>query len=105
MAACAAAGAADAFFAPADVTDAEDVDAVVTQTISSYGRIDVLFNNAGTIDAGSVVTTTPERFRRVVDVNLFGQFLYARAVVPFMIGQTAGSDRQQRVRLGPRGRP
>ena len=90
VAACASAGAADAFFAPAEVTDAEDVDTVVAQTISRYGRIDVLFNNAGTIDAGSVVTTTPERFRRVVDVNLFGQFLYARAVVPFMIGQQQG---------------
>jgi NAD(P)-dependent dehydrogenase (short-subunit alcohol dehydrogenase family) len=89
VAACASAGA-DAFFAPAEVTDAEDVDTVVAQTISRYGRIDVLFNNAGTIDAGSVVTTTPERFRRVVDVNLFGQFLYARAVVPFMIGQQQG---------------
>ncbi len=105
MVACSTAGAADAFFAPAEVTDAEDVDAVVTQTISRYGRIDVLFNNAGTIDAGSVVTTTPERFRRVVDVNLFGQFLYARAVVPFMIGQQKGAIVKQCVRLGPRGRP
>ena len=50
----------------------------------------MLFNNAGTIDTGSVVTTTPESFRRVVDVNLFGQFLYARAVVPIMIGQQKG---------------
>jgi meso-butanediol dehydrogenase / (S,S)-butanediol dehydrogenase / diacetyl reductase len=90
VAACHAAGATDAFFAPGDVTDVDDVDEVVAQTISRYGRVDVLFNNAGTIDCGTVVTTTPERFRRVVDVNLVGQFLYARAVVPFMTSQKQG---------------
>ncbi len=90
VAACGAAGATDAFFTPGDVTDPEDVDEVVAETISRYGRIDVLFNNAGIIDAGSVVTTSPETFRRVVEVNLFGQFLYARAVVPFMMDQKQG---------------
>lgn len=90
VAACGAAGAADAFFSPGDVTNPENVDEVVTATVARYGRIDVLFNNAGIIDAGTVVTTSPERFRRVVEVNLVGQFLYARAVVPFMKDQKRG---------------
>jgi NADPH:quinone reductase-like Zn-dependent oxidoreductase len=50
VAACSTKGATDAFFAPGDVTDPEDVRQVVTATGARYGRIDVLFNNAGIID-------------------------------------------------------
>jgi NAD(P)-dependent dehydrogenase (short-subunit alcohol dehydrogenase family) len=90
VAACDAAGAADVFFAPGDVTNTNDIDEVVSRTMSRFGRVDVLFNNAGIIDAGTVVTTTLERFRRVVDVNLFGQFLYAKAIIPIMTSQKHG---------------
>lgn len=90
VAACHARGAGDVFFIPGDVTRPEDVAAVVAATVARYGRIDVLFNNAGMIDAGTVVTTSPERFRRVLEVNLVGQFLYARAVVPIMRDQRRG---------------
>jgi meso-butanediol dehydrogenase / (S,S)-butanediol dehydrogenase / diacetyl reductase len=89
-AACRASGAADVIFAAGDVTNPEDVRRVVAAAAERFGRIDVLFNNAGMIDAGTVVTTTLEHFRRVLDVNLVGQFLYAQAVVPLMKNQQGG---------------
>jgi NAD(P)-dependent dehydrogenase (short-subunit alcohol dehydrogenase family) len=81
---CRAAGAAEVSFEGGDVTDEQDVERVVQAGVDAYGRIDVLFANAGTIDGGTVLTTTPDQFRRVLDVNLTGQFMYARAVIPVM---------------------
>jgi NAD(P)-dependent dehydrogenase (short-subunit alcohol dehydrogenase family) len=77
-------------FTAGDVTEPSDVAAVVAATTAAYGRIDVLFNNAGVIDSGTVMATSPARFRRVMDVNLSGQFLYARAVLPHMTAQRNG---------------
>ena len=81
---------AETVFTAADVTDEEAVEAVVAQAQARYGRVDVLFNNAGIIGDGTVVTTTPESFRRFLDVNLVGQFLFAHAVVPLMQRQGGG---------------
>jgi len=91
LAACRARGASAVLFIPGDVTVSGDVDRVVSTAVKKHGRIDVLFNNAGIIDAGTVVTTSPDRFRRVLDVNLFGQFLFAHAVVPIMQRQGRGA--------------
>ena len=87
---CRAAGAQDVMFVEGDVTDERDVDRVTRTAVDTYGRIDVLFANAGIIDGGTVLSTTHEQFRRVLDVNLTGQFLYARAVVPVMKAQGRG---------------
>lgn len=87
---CRAAGAVDVMFVGGDVTDEGDVERVTRTAVNAYGRIDVLFANAGIIDGGTVVTTTPKQFRRVIDVNLTGQFLYAREVIPIMQAQGGG---------------
>ncbi len=91
LAECRARGASAVHFVPGDVTVYGDVDRVVSTAVKKHGRIDVLFNNAGIIDAGTVVTTSPDRFRRVLDVNLLGQFLFAHAVVPIMQRQGRGA--------------
>lgn len=91
LAACRARGSGDVIFVPGDIADVGDVVRVVSMAVDKHGRIDVLFNNAGIIDAGTVVTTSPDRFRRVLDVNLFGQFLFAHAVVPIMQRQGRGA--------------
>lgn len=84
-------GAADAIFMQADVTDPDAVSRVVRETVDHFKRIDVLFNNAGIIDTGSVDEIPVERFRRVIEVNLIGQFNFAHEVVPVMKRQGGGS--------------
>jgi 3alpha(or 20beta)-hydroxysteroid dehydrogenase len=72
----------NAIFHRLDVTDADAWDTVVQAAKSHFGRVNALFNNAGIIDYGPLVDVPPERFRRVIDVNLVGTFLGIRAVAP-----------------------
>ena len=83
------AGAGDRALAiPADVADADSVDALFAQVRQAFGRVDVLFNNAG-IGARPVPIDelTVDEWRRVVDTNLTGAFLCARAAFRLMKDQ------------------
>ncbi|MEU7051241.1 SDR family oxidoreductase [Streptomyces eurythermus] len=66
---------------PADVSRPEDVDALFTAALDRFGRVDLLFNNAGTFGPGGVpVEELPyDAWRHVVDTNLNGAFLCAQA--------------------------
>ena len=68
-----------AFYIAADVTSEEEVDRAVAQILSRCGRLDVVFNNAGICMHQSTMEMTPADFRQVVDVNLTGEFIVARA--------------------------
>ncbi len=71
----------------ADVASSADVKAMVARTIKEFGKIDILVNNAGGIALpkdSSIEDTTEEDWDRIVAVNLKGQFLCCRAVVPYM---------------------
>ena len=74
-----------------DVADEAQTQAVVASVLKRFGRIDVLFNNAGIAGVGSVEETSPELFDRVMRVNVRGVYLMSRAVVPQMLKQRAGS--------------
>lgn len=68
-----------------DVAKAEDVQAVVDETINKFGRIDILINNAG-ISWGAMPEDMPlEKWQKVLDVNLTGCFLMAQAVAREML--------------------
>jgi NAD(P)-dependent dehydrogenase (short-subunit alcohol dehydrogenase family) len=67
---------------------ADDLAALVAQR---YGRVDVLVNNAGISRIAPVEETTPEQWRRVLDVNLTGPFLLSRALGRLMLARGAGS--------------
>ena len=73
-----------------DVTDRNQVDAVVQQVCDRYGRIDVLVNNAGITQDARLVKMTQAQFDRVIDVNLRGVFHCAQAVADGMIQRGAG---------------
>ncbi|HIF13445.1 MAG TPA: SDR family oxidoreductase [Dehalococcoidia bacterium] len=75
-----------------DVSEEENVQQMVDEAISQWGRIDILVNNAATnLPNIDVVDMEPDAWRRVVDVNLTGPFLCARAVLPKMIEQGSGA--------------
>ncbi|MDQ6637330.1 MAG: glucose 1-dehydrogenase [Candidatus Dormibacteraeota bacterium] len=75
----------------ADVTDPEDTRSLANWTAERFGRVDVLFNNAGIAGVGDVLETEPDLFDRVMAVNVRGVYLMTRAVVPLMIERKAGS--------------
>ncbi|MGW0764702.1 SDR family oxidoreductase [Streptomyces sp. NPDC002676] len=64
-----------------DVSRPEDVDALFAATVERYGRVDLLFNNAGTFGPGGVAVEdlSYDAWRHVVDTNLNGAFLCAQA--------------------------
>jgi NAD(P)-dependent dehydrogenase (short-subunit alcohol dehydrogenase family) len=74
-----------------DVTDAASCEAATAQVLGRWGRIDVLFNNAGIAGVGTVEETSLELWERVMAVNVRGVFLVARAVLPAMVAAHSGS--------------
>jgi NAD(P)-dependent dehydrogenase (short-subunit alcohol dehydrogenase family) len=73
-----------------DVTQPEDARRVAESTISKFGRIDVLVNNAGNFYAGFFEELTPEQVRGQIETLLFGPMNVARAVLPAMRKQRSG---------------
>lgn len=81
----------DAFAVKADVTSEDDLRALVEATLARHGRIDVLDNNVGIAEVGSVVDLPLETWERVFKVNLTGCFLAMKHVIPVMQRQFAQS--------------
>lgn len=73
-----------------DVSREADAERMVEATVSSFGRIDVLFNNAGILIEKPVHELTEEEWDRVLGVNLKGVFLVSKHAVPHMMRQRAG---------------
>jgi SDR family mycofactocin-dependent oxidoreductase len=73
-----------------DVRDDHAVSAAVESTSKRFGRIDILFNNAGICAYGLAHELTEEAWDSMVDVNLKGAWLVARRVIPIMMAQRAG---------------
>jgi len=78
----------------ADVARDESGANILRATVDRFGRLDILINNAGIHTgllrgedrpAGKLWETTPEEFRRVIDVNVVGAFLMTRAVLPTLL--------------------
>lgn len=79
---------------PADVTDPASVRALFEQTVAAFGRLDVLFNNAGTgAPPLPLEDLTFDQWRRVVDVNLTGPFLCTQEAFRVMKGQSPRGGR------------
>ena len=75
-----------------DVTDQVQVEEMIRRVVDRYGRIDVLFNNAGAMVLGeSLLEIEPDSWDRVMTVNVRGPYLCSRAALPTMIEQQRGS--------------
>lgn len=87
------AGGGDAIAVPGDVTNAHDMERAVREAVATFGKLDVLYNNAGIFpdDDTSVVATAEATLARVLDVNLRGVFLCCKYGVPALLDAGGGS--------------
>ena len=76
-----------------DISQQADVSRMVQQTLATFGRIDILVNNAAIArgaDRVPVVELSEELFRRVLDVKVVGSFLLCKAIIPTLLQQNQG---------------
>ena len=82
------AGGSQARFIRADVTDPDQVDAMVALAVNDFGKLDIAFNNAGTSGTfGNIDDTNIDEWRAVIELNLVSVFLCLRAEIPAHAGQ------------------
>jgi 3-oxoacyl-[acyl-carrier protein] reductase len=74
----------------ADVSQADQVDALINATTEKFGRVDILVNNAGITRDTLLLRMKPEEWQAVIDLNLTGVFLCTRAVSKLMLKQRSG---------------
>ncbi|NJK35605.1 MAG: 3-oxoacyl-[acyl-carrier-protein] reductase [Oscillatoriales cyanobacterium SM2_2_1] len=74
----------------ADVSQEQEVDSIVKQTLEQWGRIDILVNNAGITRDGLLLRMKTSDWQAVIDLNLTGVFLCTRAVAKVMLKQKSG---------------
>lgn len=80
-----------AIFLPLDVTSEAQWNSAVAATVSEFGKLDILANNAGVGATSMVETTTVEEWDRVMDINAKGVFLGTKAALPEMRRAGGGS--------------
>ena len=73
-----------------DVTSRQDVEKAINETMERFGKIDILFNNAGTNRPSQIVDITDEAWDLVINTCLRGTFYCCRAVLPIMMNQNFG---------------
>lgn len=81
----------NALFVKQDVTKEEDWAHLVQQTKDKFGQIDVLVNNAGITTHKSILDTSVEDYRKILEINQVSVFLGMKAVIPTMIKAKQGS--------------
>jgi NAD(P)-dependent dehydrogenase (short-subunit alcohol dehydrogenase family) len=87
----------------ADVTDEAAVSRMHDEVLSNFSKVDVLFSNAGITSPKLLTDLPPEEWRQIVDVNLTGAYLCARAFAPGMIARQHGRIIQMGSILSGRG--
>lgn len=88
-----AADGGEAMVAQADVSDEPAVAAMFRGALERFGAVHILVNNAGIEDESPFVETSAESWRRVIDVNLTGQFLCAREAAKAFLDRAGACDR------------
>ena len=77
-------GGSEALIVECDVTDAEQVESMVEDTVDEFGSLDILVSNAGIITSSPVEEMDEDEWDAVMDVNAKGPFLCARAAIPHL---------------------
>lgn len=74
----------DVIVVPTDVTESEQVNELIKETISRFDRLDIVVNNAGLARGSNVEDLSDEQFDNMMDVNCDGMFYIARAALPHL---------------------
>ena len=74
----------DAIFVQADVSIEEEANRIIEKTIETYGKIDILFNNAGIVLGGAIDTISTEDWDRTMAVNVRGIYLVTKYAIPHL---------------------
>ena len=80
-----------ALLVKADVSNKEEAEGLVNQTIEKFGKIDVLVNNAGITKDNLLMRMSEEDFEKVLDINLKGTFLITKFATKYMMKKRCGS--------------
>ncbi len=82
-----------ASFVPTDVTVEESVERALNETVATFGRLDILYNNAGgsSADDGPVTKTPAEVFWKTLELDLFGTWLCCHYGIPHLVRGGGGS--------------
>lgn len=83
-------GADKALFIKIDVTDSEAVQAMITQTVDQFGRLDVMFANAGIAADGPIDELEESAWQRTIDINLGGVYLCDKYAIQQFLKQGGG---------------
>ena len=89
----------------ADVTQAEEMDAFVAQTVARFGRLDVMMCNAGFGIAGAIDDIAPDQMQKLMDINYHGTYHATRAALPLFRRQGSGHIVMVSSIVGKRGVP
>ncbi|SMQ81617.1 NADP-dependent 3-hydroxy acid dehydrogenase YdfG [Bacillus sp. OV166] len=81
---------AEISYVVADVTNKDDVQAVVDLAVKKYGRVDVLYNNAGVMPTATISEKRFDEWRQMIDINIMGVLNGIAAVLPIMKQQQSG---------------
>src|SRR2546428_3362965 len=79
-----------AVFIPSDVRKSNDCQLAVDEILRAFGRIDILFNNAGVFYPHTTLDCSEEEWNEQIDINLKGTFLMSKAVLPHMVQRHSG---------------
>ena len=80
----------EGLFVHADVSSAADCRNAVEETVNAFGRLDILFNNAGVFYPQTALECSEKEWDEQIDVNLKGTFLMSKFVLPMMVRQGRG---------------
>ena len=81
----------EAIFVRTDITNESDVQLMIRTAIAKYRKLDILINNAGILLEGSVTSTSPLDWQRVIDVNLNSVYLCCKFAIPEMVKNGGGA--------------
>ncbi|WP_253288753.1 SDR family oxidoreductase [Amphibacillus sp. MSJ-3] len=81
---------ADIHIQQADVTNYEEVKKVINLAMDTYGRVDVLYNNAGIMPTAPIVEGRRDEWQQMIDINIMGVLNGIAAVLPIMVEQKTG---------------
>ncbi len=98
-----AAGLSDAIAVKVDVSDEQQVEAMVNVAVTKYGKLDLLVSNAAILIAKPVTEFPGEQWKKMIDVNLVGYFLCSKAAAKAMLPNNKGNIIQINSKSGKKG--